>query len=98
MKYFVFLFIFNVFINFNVFWKEIRSYKYYVVIGSEFVGYGIQIFDMIKLFDVDFEKFVKYDLVKDVIVYFIDLFGLGCSYNVVVYEEKDLLLVVGFQF
>jgi hypothetical protein len=27
-------------------WREIRSYKHYMVIGSEAVGHGVQFFDM----------------------------------------------------
>jgi hypothetical protein len=30
-------------------WREIRSYKHYMIIGSEAVGHGIQIFDMKKV-------------------------------------------------
>lgn len=30
-------------------WREIRSYKNYMIIGSEAVGHGIQIFDMKKV-------------------------------------------------
>lgn len=78
-------------------WKEIRSYKNYMVIGSEMVDHGIQIFDMTKLLDVDPRDPVKFDPVKDVTAHFTDLPGPGRSHNVVVYEEKDLLLVVGSQ-
>jgi hypothetical protein len=30
-------------------WREIRGYKNYMVIGSEALGHGIQIFDMAKV-------------------------------------------------
>lgn len=30
-------------------WREIRAYKNYMIIGSEAVGHGIQIFDMKKV-------------------------------------------------
>lgn len=30
-------------------WREIRSYKNYMIIGSEAVGHGVQIFDMTKV-------------------------------------------------
>jgi hypothetical protein len=33
----------------NAFWKEIRSYKHYMIIGSELRNHGIQIFDMKKV-------------------------------------------------
>lgn len=31
------------------FWKEVRSYKHYMLIGSEREGHGVQIFDMTKV-------------------------------------------------
>ncbi|CRJ99867.1 hypothetical protein BN1723_008711 [Verticillium longisporum] len=34
-------------------WREIRSYKHYMIIGSEAPGHGVQIFDMHKLLTVD---------------------------------------------
>ena len=33
----------------DAFWKEIRSYKNYMLIGSELDSHGIQIFDMRKV-------------------------------------------------
>ncbi|KAH6695595.1 hypothetical protein F5X68DRAFT_258181 [Plectosphaerella plurivora] len=79
----------------NAFWKEIRSYKHYMVIGSELRNHGIQIFDMKKLLDIDPSKgVVTYDIVKDVTGHFKDL-PVGRSHNVVVHEAKDLLLAVG---
>lgn len=30
-------------------WKEIRSYKQWMLIGSELDGHGVQIFDMTKV-------------------------------------------------
>lgn len=30
-------------------WREIRGYKHYIIIGSEAVGHGVQIFDMRKV-------------------------------------------------
>lgn len=35
--------------SFPSIWREIRSYKHYMTIGSEAVGHGIQIFDMTKV-------------------------------------------------
>lgn len=78
-------------------WKEVRSYKHYMVIGSEMINHGIQIFDMTKLLDIDPAKPVTYDPATDVTAHFTDLPGPGRSHNVVVYEETDLLLVVGSQ-
>lgn len=33
----------------DAFWKEIRSYKNYMLIGSELTNHGVQIFDMTKV-------------------------------------------------
>ena len=66
-------------------WKEVRSYKHYMVIGSEMVNHGVQIFDMTKLLDIDPKDPVKFDPVKDVTAHFTDLPGPGRSHNVVVY-------------
>jgi hypothetical protein len=49
MKHLAFLPMPNIAVNPNAFWKEIRSYKHYVVIGSELARHGIQIFDMTKV-------------------------------------------------
>lgn len=68
-----------------------------MLIGSEMVDHGIQIFDMKKLLDIDPKKPVKFDPVKDVTAHFTDLPGPGRSHNIVVHEDKDLLLVVGSQ-
>ena len=79
-------------------WREIRSYKNYMIIGSEAVDHGIQIFDMTKLLDIDVEAsgVVIYDALDDLTGYTNDL-PIGRSHNVVVNEEKDYIVAVGSQ-
>jgi choice-of-anchor B domain-containing protein len=79
-------------------WREIRSYKNYMIIGSEAVGHGIQIFDMTKLLDIDVEEsgVVIYDALDDLTGYTNHL-PAGRSHNVVVNEEKDYIVAVGAQ-
>ena len=34
-------------------WRDMKTYKNYMLIGSEAVGAGVQVFDMTKLLDID---------------------------------------------
>lgn len=79
-------------------WREIRGYKNYMIIGSEAVAHGIQIFDMTKLLDIDVEAtgMVIYDALDDLTGYTNDL-PAGRSHNVVVNEEKEYMVAVGAQ-
>ncbi|KAM9882417.1 hypothetical protein VDGL01_03596 [Verticillium dahliae] len=78
-------------------WKEIRSYKNYMLIGSELEGHGIQIFDMrktqlltIKASDAP----VRFSNDKDLTGHFADL-PVGRSHNVVINEEANYGVAVG---
>ncbi|PNH42963.1 hypothetical protein VD0004_g4453 [Verticillium dahliae] len=79
-------------------WRELRGYKNYMVIGSEAVAHGIQIFDMTRLLDIDVETTgpVQFDAVSDLAGYTNDL-PIGRSHNVVVNEELDYIVAVGAQ-
>ncbi|KAI6309812.1 hypothetical protein MCOR34_006640 [Pyricularia oryzae] len=79
-------------------WREMKSYKNYMVIGSEAVAHGIQIFDMTKLLDIDVEATgpVVFDPIADLSGYTNDL-PIGRSHNVVVNEERDYMVAVGSQ-
>ena len=77
-------------------WREIRGYKDYMIIGSEAVGHGIQIFDMNKLLDVDPAKPVTFDNAKDLTGLFTGLPN-GRTHNVVVNEQSDFIYSVGAQ-
>ncbi|KAJ3958328.1 hypothetical protein N0V92_005091 [Colletotrichum tropicale] len=78
-------------------WREIRSYKHFMVIGSEAVGHGIQIFDMKKLLDIDPASPVTFDAKADLTSHFNALLPLGRAHNVVVNEELSYGVAVGAQ-
>lgn len=77
-------------------WREIRSYKNYMLIGSEAVGHGIQIFDMTKLLSIDPAQPRNFSTTTDLTGLFNDL-PVGRSHNVVVNEELDYAVAVGAQ-
>ncbi|KAF3355249.1 hypothetical protein VdG1_04210 [Verticillium dahliae VDG1] len=80
----------------RAYWTEIRSYKHYMVIGSELQGNGIQIFDMRKLLDIkpaDAPVIFKHD--KDLTGHFNSSLPLGRSHNVVINEEAQYGVAVG---
>ena len=76
-------------------WREIRSYKNYMIIGSEAEDHGVQIFDMTKLLDVDPEEPVTFDAKEDLTGHFKALLPLGRAHNVVVNEELKYGVAVG---
>ncbi|KAK3388089.1 hypothetical protein B0T20DRAFT_365770 [Sordaria brevicollis] len=76
-------------------WKEIRSYKHYMLIGSELEEHGIQIFDMRKLLTLNPKKGpVTFSIDKDVTGHFKDL-PLGRTHNVVINEDLQYAVAVG---
>ncbi|KAF7187892.1 hypothetical protein HII31_10792 [Pseudocercospora fuligena] len=77
-----------------VIWREIKSNGPYMIIGSEGVGHGIQIFDMRKLLDIDPASPKVFSTSTDLTGLFTDL-PLGRSHNVVVNEEKNYAVAVG---
>ena len=78
-------------------WREIRSYKNYMIIGSEALGHGIQIFDMTKLLDIDPASPVEFDGKADLTSHFNALLPVGRAHNVVVNEELGYAVAVGAQ-
>ncbi|KAI6780497.1 uncharacterized protein J7T54_000136 [Emericellopsis cladophorae] len=80
--------------NDDAFWKEIRSYKNYMLIGSELGDHGIQIFDMTTLLDLDGSEVKIFDVEKDVASHFQEL-PEGASHNVVINEELGYGVAVG---
>ncbi|KAG9235988.1 hypothetical protein BJ875DRAFT_457570 [Amylocarpus encephaloides] len=75
-------------------WHEIRSYKHYMLIGSELPGHGVQIFDMRKLLTVDPASPVTFDGKTALTGHFGDL-PQGSSHNVVINEELGYGIAVG---
>ncbi|PGH00197.1 hypothetical protein AJ80_09205 [Polytolypa hystricis UAMH7299] len=77
-------------------WREIRTYKNYVIIGSEAEYHGVQIFDLEKLLKIDAAKPVTFSTTKDLTSLFNDL-PIGRTHNIVVHEELDYAVAVGAQ-
>lgn len=78
-------------------WREIRSYKNYMIIGSEARGHGIQIFDMEKLLDIDPAEPVIFHPADDLTAHYTALLPVGRAHNVVVNEELSYGVAVGAQ-
>ncbi|KAM7212689.1 hypothetical protein V8F06_011940 [Rhypophila decipiens] len=77
-------------------WREIKGYKHYVVIGSEAVDHGVQIFDLEKLETVDPASPVVFSNDKDLAGFWTEGLPIGRSHNVVTNEERDYGVAVGF--
>ena len=77
-------------------WREIRSLGEYMLIGSEAIDHGIQIFDMKKLLDLDPANPVNFSITSDIVGRFSAL-PLGRSHNVVVNNELNYAVAVGAQ-
>jgi choice-of-anchor B domain-containing protein len=82
----------------GAYWTEIRPYKHYMVIGSELVGNGVQIFDMTKLLDLDASKgLVRLTNEEHLTGHFNETLPIGRSHNVVINEELNYGVAVGVQ-
>ena len=77
-------------------WREIRALGDYMLIGSEAVDHGIQIFDMNKLLTLDPANPVNFSTTADVVGRFSAL-PRGRSHNVVVNNELKYAVAVGAQ-
>jgi choice-of-anchor B domain-containing protein len=77
-------------------WREIRVLGDYMLIGSEAVDHGIQIFDMKKLLDLDPASPANFSITDDIVGRFSDL-PRGRSHNVVVNTELGYAVAVGAQ-
>lgn len=64
-------------------WREMKSYREYMVIGSEAVNHGVQFFDMKKLLSIDPQSPRTFSTTRDLAGFFNDL-PSGRSHNVVV--------------
>ena len=76
-------------------WREIKGLSHYIVIGSEAVDHGIQIFDMTKLLDLDPASPKTFNNEDD--IYFWNDLPVGRSHNVVTNEELNYAVAVGSQ-
>ncbi|KAL8383522.1 hypothetical protein RB595_010634 [Gaeumannomyces hyphopodioides] len=77
-------------------WREMRSYKSFLVIGSEATNHGVQVFDFRKLLTVDPAKPVTFSNSRDLTSWWNGL-PSGRSHNIVVNEEKGYAVAVGAQ-
>nr|CAD70561.1 hypothetical protein [Neurospora crassa] len=78
-------------------WREIKGYKSYILIGSEAVDHGVQIFDLAKLQDVDPASPKVFTNENDLDGWWTEGLPVGRSHNVVTNEEKNYGVAVGFQ-
>lgn len=78
-------------------WREIKGYKSYILIGSEAVDHGVQIFDLAKLQNVDPKNPKVFSNEKDLDGWWNEGLPVGRSHNVVANEEKKYGVAVGFQ-
>jgi choice-of-anchor B domain-containing protein len=78
-------------------WREIKGYKSYILIGSEALRHGIQIFDMSKLQRVNSSFPVVFSNDVDLTGFWVDGLPLGRSHNVVTNEEMSYGAATGFQ-
>ncbi|KAF2869358.1 hypothetical protein BDV95DRAFT_97764 [Massariosphaeria phaeospora] len=76
-------------------WREIRTYKHYIVVGSETYDHHIQIFDLKKLLDIDYRKGpVTFDPTTDITGYWAGT-NDGRAHNVLTNDETGWAYVVG---
>jgi choice-of-anchor B domain-containing protein len=78
-------------------WREIKGYSSYILIGSEALRHGIQIFDMSRLLDVNPSTPVLFDSVEDLTGFWVEGLPMGRSHNVVTNEEMKYGVATGFQ-
>lgn len=71
-------------------WREMKSYREYMVIGSEAVNHGVQFFDMKKLLNVDPQSPRTFSTTRDLAGFFNDL-PSGRSHNVVVVCRMNIV-------
>ncbi|RYP02089.1 hypothetical protein DL764_005970 [Monosporascus ibericus] len=76
-------------------WREIRTYKHYIVIASETYDHHIQIFDLKKLLDIDYRKGpVTFDPESDLTGFYGNLPD-GRAHNILTNDETGFAYVVG---
>lgn len=86
--------------NDSVIWREIKKQGDYLIVGSEGIGHGIQIFDMKKLLKLDPKNPKTFDTKTDLTSWIPLTEGVtigvkGRSHNVVVNEELGYVVAVG---
>ncbi|KAF1993492.1 hypothetical protein P154DRAFT_70656 [Amniculicola lignicola CBS 123094] len=76
-------------------WREIRTFRHYIVVGSETFGHHIQIFDLHKLLPLDYRNGPKtFDPTTDVTSWYNKLPD-GRAHNVLTNDETGFAYIVG---
>ncbi|KAJ7776767.1 hypothetical protein DFH07DRAFT_865635 [Mycena maculata] len=76
-------------------WRDIKVIGTYAYIGSEAVGHGIQVFNLLKLLDASLVANPKtFSIDTDVTAVYEGL-PVGASHNVVAHADKNLIIAVG---
>jgi hypothetical protein len=70
-------------------WREMKSYREYMLIGSEAANHGVQFFDMKKLLNIDPKSPKTFSTKTDLAGFFNDL-PAGRSHNVVVVSKPTV--------
>ncbi|KAJ6584390.1 hypothetical protein B0H19DRAFT_1104904 [Mycena capillaripes] len=76
-------------------WRDIKVIGNYAYIGSEAIGHGIQVFDLLKLLDTSLASTPKeFNIHRDLTALY-DGLPIGTSHNVVAHRDKNLIVAVG---
>ncbi|KAJ6554221.1 hypothetical protein B0H19DRAFT_948068 [Mycena capillaripes] len=76
-------------------WRDIKVIGNYAYIGSEAIGHGIQVFDLLELLDTSLASAPKeFSIHSDLTAHY-DGLPVGRSHNVVAHAAKNLIVAVG---
>ncbi|KAJ7196049.1 hypothetical protein GGX14DRAFT_473997 [Mycena pura] len=78
-------------------WRDIKVIGHYAYIGSEALGHGIQVFDLLKLLDKSLLDHPKEFSIETDLTALYDELPQGSSHNVVSHADKNLIVAVGAQ-
>jgi len=81
--------------NDSVIWREIKVVRDSLIVGSEGVGHGVQVFDLKKLLKLSPEKPKTFDIVTDTALVEINQGIKGRTHTVVANEEKGYAVACG---
>ncbi|KAH7128121.1 hypothetical protein B0J11DRAFT_431067 [Dendryphion nanum] len=76
-------------------WREIRTYKHYIVVASETVKHHVQIFDLRKLLSIDYKKGPVTFHPKNDLTGFFGSLPDGRAHNILTNEASGFAYVVG---
>ncbi|KAJ7124474.1 hypothetical protein C8R44DRAFT_783557 [Mycena epipterygia] len=76
-------------------WRDIKVIGTYAYIGSEALGHGIQVFDLMKLLDGSLTRNPKEFSIETDLTAHYDGLPVGSSHNIVSHAAKNLIVAVG---